>query len=388
MHKHTVPAIDMSGTDDCHVINWNGDAYHEVSDLADITVDANGVSLSNKWFNLVFWGVANKTGEYAPLMCNLPTGSYVTQVNAENDVDGYDVTTIPHEFTADSTTGFLICRVTCKQTPAGTWTLGGTTDLRGVLPSATAGSATGGGALTDFADNQFTIYNVTDSTKIVDWDLSGITTANTRTITPADADMTLFSTTDYTDLTDGGESTLHKHPFITDTISELTPAAGVTIDSVVLKDGLITTSAGDGLTVGDATGTADIILNKAEASLSDIEFQKAGTAYWQIRHNASENLVIRDAANSKVRLNVNSGADTIWSLPTTTALFQVFNSSGIVVHQFSQDEAVLKVQSAVPADADLFNGSIAAYVDGSDHVWIKYKDGSGTTYTLDLGQAT
>jgi hypothetical protein len=95
MHKHTIPAIDMSAGDDCLVVNWSGDAFHDVTDLADIVDDATGSSLSNRWFNLVFWGVCNKTGEYAPLMCNLPTGSYVTQANAEADVDGYDVTTIP-----------------------------------------------------------------------------------------------------------------------------------------------------------------------------------------------------------------------------------------------------------------------------------------------------
>jgi hypothetical protein len=211
MHPHTIPAIDMSGTDDCHVVNWNGDAYHEVSDLADIVDDAAGVSLSNKYFNLVFWGVANKGGEYSPLMCNLPTGSYNIEDSALVDASGYDVTAIPREFVHDSSTGFLICRVTCRQNAAGTWTISGTKDLRGVPAGASAGSAAAGGVLTTFADNLFSIYNASDVTKIVDWDLSGITPGNTRTITPADADMTLLSTTDYTDLTDGGATTLHKH---------------------------------------------------------------------------------------------------------------------------------------------------------------------------------
>lgn len=272
MHKHTIPAIDMSAGDDCLVVNWSGDAFHDVTDLADIVDDATGSSLSNRWFNLVFWGVCNKTGEYAPLMCNLPTGSYVTQANAEADVDGYDVTTIPHEFTADSCTGFLICRVTCKQSPAGTWTLGGTTDLRGVLPGAVAGSAAGGGAITDFSDNLFTIYNVSDVTKILDFDLSGITTGNTRTVTPSDAAMTIPDTTNWTDLTDAGDTTLHGHdvtgltgwigPYVetdgtspltgdwdagsfkitaqelsTDTISEETSKTGVTVDGLLIKDG-------------------------------------------------------------------------------------------------------------------------------------------------------
>jgi hypothetical protein len=74
MHKHTIPAIDTSAGDDCHVVNWNGTPYYQITDFASITADANGGSLSNKYFNLVMWGVANKTGEYAPLMCNLPTG--------------------------------------------------------------------------------------------------------------------------------------------------------------------------------------------------------------------------------------------------------------------------------------------------------------------------
>jgi hypothetical protein len=188
MHKHTVPAIDMSGSDKCLVVNWNGDAYHDLTDLADITADASGGSLSNKWFNLVFWCVANKSGEFTPLMCNLPTGSYVTQANAESDVDGHDVTAIPPEFTNESTTGFLVCRITVHQSPASTWTLGSTADLRGTISGVVSSGVGGGGVLTEFADNQFTIYNVSDSTKIVDFDVSGVTTGNTRTLDIPDAD--------------------------------------------------------------------------------------------------------------------------------------------------------------------------------------------------------
>ncbi|MHC4370669.1 MAG: hypothetical protein ACYSW8_23920, partial [Planctomycetota bacterium] len=108
------------------------------------------------------------------------------------------------------------CRVTCKQSPAGTWTLGGTTDLRGVLPGAVAGSAAGGGAITDFSDNLFTIYNVSDVTKILDFDLSGLTTSTTRTVTASDAAMTIPDTVNWTDLTDAGVTTLHTHSSLGD----------------------------------------------------------------------------------------------------------------------------------------------------------------------------
>ncbi len=211
MHKHTIPAVDTSGSDICHVINWNGDAYHAITDLATIIDDANGNSLSNKYFNLVFWGVANKTGEHAPLMCNLPTGSYTGASNAVNDINGYDVTDIPHAFIQDSTTGFLICRITCKQTPTGTWTIIATTDLRGVKSGTSASGGVVGGTLTEFADNVFTIYSVGDNTKIVDFILTGISTGNTRTVTPSDADMTIPDTVNWTDLTDSGETALHIH---------------------------------------------------------------------------------------------------------------------------------------------------------------------------------
>ena len=211
MHRHGIPAIDTSGTDDIHVVNWFGDAYHEIQDVADIEDDALDGSLSNRYFNLVFWGVANKTGEYAPLMCNLPTGSYNTLASAEADVSGYDVTTIPREFVQESSTGFLICRLTCRQTPTGAWTLHSTVDLRGISAGSSAGAGSGGGAITNFADNQFSIHNVADITKLIDFDLSGLTTGTTRTIIPADADMTMFSTVDHDDLTDGGATILHKH---------------------------------------------------------------------------------------------------------------------------------------------------------------------------------
>jgi hypothetical protein len=213
MHKHTVPAWNMQTSDNLHVVNWNADAYHAVTDIASIVEDADGVSITNKYYNIVFWGTANKTGEYSPLMCNLSNGSYVRLADAILDTDQYDVTTIPAEFTKESTIGFLICRLTFKKVGT-TFTLHNTVDLRGVAAGASAGAGGiggGGGGGTEFADNVFTVYDSDDVTRILDFDLSSITTGNTRTITPADADMTLLSTTDYTDLTDAGATALHKH---------------------------------------------------------------------------------------------------------------------------------------------------------------------------------
>jgi len=212
MHRHTVPAYN-SQTQAIHIVNAYGTPYKSINDIRDETVDAANNSLTNKYYNVVFWQVANKGGEYAPVMMNMPTGVYVQLANAITDVDGYDVYDIPHEFKEDSATGFLLCRITFRQTATGI-TVHNTTDLRGRTPGTASGTSIGGDH--EFADNQFKLFNVLASDKIVDFDLSGLTSPSTRTITPADADMTLLSATDHTDLTDGGESTLHYHNSLKD----------------------------------------------------------------------------------------------------------------------------------------------------------------------------
>jgi hypothetical protein len=192
MHEQSFPAKDTSVSDDVHVVNGNatdGGAFFETSNLDDITVDTTGATLNNRWCNLVLWGVVNKTGQYMPLMINIPTGSYASQTGAENDASGTTVFSVPREFNKDSGTAFLIARITVRVVTGGTWTYGSYIDLRGQTPV----TATGGvvGAVTDFADNQITIFNNADNTKIIDFDASAITTGNTRTITMADGDIDL-----------------------------------------------------------------------------------------------------------------------------------------------------------------------------------------------------
>jgi hypothetical protein len=211
MHRHDITAKDTGVSDNILVVNDSVTPYDDITNLNTKLLDSTGASMSGKYFNIVIWMTANKSGEYSPIMVNLPSGSYNSLSSAENDVSGYDVYDIPSSFVQESSVGFLIARVTFKHAVAasGTWTVVSTTDLRGSTPG-TASGGTGGGGPT-FADNVFNIFNVSDITKILDFDLSGITTGNTRTVTPADADMTLLSATQYTDLTDAGATTLHKH---------------------------------------------------------------------------------------------------------------------------------------------------------------------------------
>jgi hypothetical protein len=158
MHPHAFPAVDTSGGDTLLVKNWSGDAYHEISDLFSIIDDSTGSSISNnRYFNLVFWGVANKSGEQEWVIVNLPSGSYVLQSDAANDVSGYDDYTIPREFNIESSTGFMICRATFQM--GSTWTHVDTVDLRGSIIATAGGSSIndhgGLGGLTDDDHTQY-----------------------------------------------------------------------------------------------------------------------------------------------------------------------------------------------------------------------------------------
>jgi hypothetical protein len=231
MHRHTVDAFDSRvGVGDIHVVNWDGTSYNGIHNLDDIVTDANGVSLINKYYNIVFWGVANKSGEYTPIMCNLPTGSYNNVSDARADLDGYDVLSIPSAFNTESSTGFLICRITLRNLLHL-----GTIDLRGQTPATASGGASG--AVSHFADNNFTIFDADDVARIIDFDAGSIATGNTRTILMADTDVdladialntadshaeshtveshsdTTVTGTNLDELAGGGTTTLHTHDY-------------------------------------------------------------------------------------------------------------------------------------------------------------------------------
>ena len=196
MHAQTVPAKDTSGTDDLHVINHDTTPYYQTQNLYDVVNDASGGTLANKYFNIVLIGVANKSGEYSPLLVNLPTGSYNNLSDAQGDVSGYDVFDLPRAFNKESSTAFLIARLTFRST-GGTWVYQSTVDLRGTSPTNVTGGGVGG-AITEFSDSLFRIHDNTDATKEIAFEASSITTGNTRTATMPDKDVTLVDDADVT----------------------------------------------------------------------------------------------------------------------------------------------------------------------------------------------
>ena len=149
MHEQTFPAYDMATGKSAFIVNDPTTAYKPVTNLNTITETSLGDSLNGDWFNLVVWGVINKTGTASQIMVNLPSKSYGKEKDALKNKDGGDVYTIPSSFTG---VGFLIGRYTVKKNGTD-WDYNSTTgylDLRGFVPNTTAGSGVGSSGVTEF----------------------------------------------------------------------------------------------------------------------------------------------------------------------------------------------------------------------------------------------
>lgn len=142
LHEHDMPARDMQTGDPIWVVNEPGTPYSRITNLDALTQDASGGTLSNKYMNLVMWGVVSEDAADCKLFLNLPSDTYTVEAQAEADADSTSVYTIPNEFLG---TGFLIARYTLRESGGGAWTQSLKTSLLGLLPSTTPG----GGAITD-----------------------------------------------------------------------------------------------------------------------------------------------------------------------------------------------------------------------------------------------
>ncbi len=189
LHNHAYPAFDTASDSNIFIVNDSGAAFTKIDDLNALLTDSTGASMSNDYFTLVIWGVVSENAIHSKLMLNLPSGSYNKESDAIDDVSGFANFSIPVDFRG---TGFLISKLVLRHQPAsgGTWTSIQETDLRGLFPS-TAAAGGSGVVTTTFPDNLFEIFNVTDSTKQLRFDLSGIATGNERLWTAQDANGTI-----------------------------------------------------------------------------------------------------------------------------------------------------------------------------------------------------
>lgn len=263
LHEQAFPALDMAGADDIHIVNQvvdeGGNYETSVNLVADVThfvdgTDAGTAFTVNRYFNLVIWGVQNRTGETSHLMLNLPTGQYTSESGAKADGNNFSVRSIPSAFTG---TGFLIGELTFRLTGGGaTWTLVQEKSLLGIPPGTTAG----GGVTTTatvFSDASFRVFDNGDDSKIIAFEASSITTGNTRTLTAPDVDTNMWADDGSVPLTanwDVGAFDIRSQTLTADSLSS-TRVIFASANGLLVGDGDLTFDSGTGVLTVLGLGT-------------------------------------------------------------------------------------------------------------------------------------
>jgi hypothetical protein len=166
--------------------------YTTGKDLYNFKLTSGGAAAGGSdRISWVIWGCATNAAGDCKVFVNLPGGFYGSDSAAIADDLHYANYNIPAAYKSN---GFLIAKLTYKYTTSGggDLTLVENVDLRGQIPSIFAGGTASVG--TTFPDNTFQVYDETDSTKILAFQASGITTGNTRTMTVPDASGTIALT--------------------------------------------------------------------------------------------------------------------------------------------------------------------------------------------------
>lgn len=349
MHLHIFPVVDMAGADNIHLVNLSGSEYStSVNLVADITTLANGSTAlsNNKYFNIVVWGVQNRTGETSHLMCNLPIGQYTKSADATVDSSKFSVHTIPTAFRG---TGFLIAELTFQLTGGGsTWTLVQNKDLLGQTPTLVPGGGTTTN-ITTFSDSQFEVFDNGDDAKRFNFEVSGITTGNTRILTVPDVNTTMWADDGSTDLT--GD-------WIVSTNNITLTAGTLTAKDLVINTNLIKTDSGNSR-VGinrtpsqpfDVIGDTRIVGNDSTSGAAGVGFDVTGGGGFE------------NSAGGIVRMTGGSGGDASGDTAGTGGLTGLYGGDGGegTVDDFAGDggNVVLK---AGPAGGD---GGGGAGIDG------------------------
>lgn len=188
LHDHNYPARNVQTGDPVWVVNDFATSYNRLTNLNGITTDSTGGALhssNNTYYSVFFWGSVNEADADCKLYANAPSGSYSNSIDALIDPLGYTDQTIPSTFVG---TGFPIARVVYRYQNASSGT------ITEILTESLLTTAGGGGtavSVTEFSDNAFKVHNVLDSTKELAFDISGVTTATTRTLAIPDISGTL-----------------------------------------------------------------------------------------------------------------------------------------------------------------------------------------------------
>ncbi len=302
LHHHTFAALDsdtVGAGDPILVVNDPDAAYTIVNSLNEITKHSDGSNIGiNKYVKFVLTAIISKTGEVSPMLLSLPSDEYNSVEGAERDVNGFADFTVPNLFNLQTTMSFLIAAFVCKHTSSG-MILQSTIDQRGKTPATAVGGGTGGGdvtAATAITDNA--IVRGDGGAKGVQG--SGVIIDDSDSITG------ILTLTAALVIATGLQTSL---------IAERVAGTGVTIDSVLLKDGEV-----DGRNVAtDGSNQDSHIASTANPHSVDISDVTPLTTKGDV--------LIRDASAS-VRLAVGSDGQVLTAQVDGTVAWEAAAGGG------------------------------------------------------------
>jgi hypothetical protein len=143
-HLQILDAFSMVGGDSIRVWNDSSGSRPKITNLTSITSFSDGSLWNNEWGKIIVWRVGNKTGEYSPVMFNLPSDGYNSEASAIADLANYADYSIPDNF---KTKAVLIAAFTFRISGGAITYSTGYEDLRGQLPITVAGGSGGGGGV-------------------------------------------------------------------------------------------------------------------------------------------------------------------------------------------------------------------------------------------------
>ena len=363
MHPQMFPSF--ADPSDFYVPNDFFTPYEKLNDIYDIDTDVTGATLRGRRYNLVLWGsVDGPTGDHK-LFINVPTGSYGNNNDAINDRDNKSVYTVPTEF---SQTAFLIARFAIRHLNSG----GGQLqllfqeDLRGVPVGTKAGGATGGG--TEFSDDTFRVLDDGDITKELAFEVSGVTSGNTREITIPDYDgimAVLNQPQTFTDdITIDGSVQLNGIP-----TESVTPSTVLYLDGGELKLG---NNGGGGGSVTD-TGTLAGVNGISIIGVGDELLQDATVSLTATIGQLTDVNIGTPSANDVMQY---VGGEWTAQAPAATTTGTLGGVSPITI--LDGGDALLKDATVSVTSGDLVAGAGISVTDGVDKLL-----SSDATITLD-----
>lgn len=168
-----------------------------VTDLNQVNTTSTGTTLRSNGdrYGLTVFYVQNSGNFNDILLVAAPTGKYSADADAINDVSNYQVSNVPAMWKG---TAIRLARVVVSYSTSSNGTItnllgtGGYQDQRGFLLGSGSSGDSGGGSVTwPVSDAQFSLSDNTDPTKLMQFELSGITTGTTRTLTAPDLSGTI-----------------------------------------------------------------------------------------------------------------------------------------------------------------------------------------------------